>query len=87
MAKPKKAPAKTRTIRARVHAGNLEPLDKISLREGDEVAVKISEPPSPKDLEALRRAAGGWKGIVDAEDLIEKVYTDRLLATRPPPRV
>ena len=36
---------------------------------------------------ASRAAAGGWKGAVDAETLIRKVYADRLIDSRPVPRL
>ena len=54
------------TIRARVKRGMLELLDSIDLPEGTEVIVTILPAPSPEDREAFRRAAGGWKGTVDA---------------------
>ena len=75
------------TIRARVKRGMLELLDKIDLPEGTEVTVTILPVPSPEDREAFRRAAGGWKGTVDAEELIKNIYTDRLISTRPVPRL
>ncbi len=34
-------------IRARVHKGNLEPLDKVHLPEGEEVTVTLDLPESP----------------------------------------
>jgi hypothetical protein len=87
MASSKKIAIKRRTVRARVRGGSLELLDLISLREGDEVIVSISERTPARDIEALRRAAGMWKGIVDADALIANIYADRLVATRSSPRV
>lgn len=75
------------TIRARVKRGMLELLDDIDLPEGTEVMVMILAAPSPEDREAFRRAAGGWKGTIDAEELIKNIYADRLIATRPVPRL
>lgn len=75
------------TIRARVKRGMLELLDDIDLPEGTEVTVTILPAPSSEDREAFRRAAGGWKGTVDAAALIKNIYADRLLATRPVPRL
>ena len=75
------------TIRARVRAGMLELLEKIELPEGTEVSVTILETPTPKSADGLRRSAGGWKGLIDAEKLIENIYTDRLISTRPVPRL
>ena len=75
------------TIRARVGRGVLKLLGKIDIPEGTEVSVTILETPSRRDAEGLRKSAGGWKGLVDAEKLIEDIYADRLIATRPEPRL
>jgi hypothetical protein len=87
MARAKKTAIKRHTVRARVRGTSLDLLDRIPLREGDEVLVSISEPVPARDLEALRRAAGAWKDIVDADVLIANIYTDRLVTTRPLPSV
>jgi hypothetical protein len=65
----------------------LELLDKVDLPEGKEVTVTILDVPSPEDREAFRRAAGGWKGTVDTDTLIKNIYADRLVSTRPAPRL
>lgn len=75
------------TVRARMRRGTLELLEKVDLPEGTEVMVTILETPPVRDLEAFRRAAGSWKGTIDAEALIENIYADRLLSTRPVPRL
>lgn len=75
------------TIRARMKGGMLEPLETLDLPEGKEVTVTILDVPSETDVKAFRRAAGGWKGTIDAEALITNIYADRLIATRPEPRV
>ena len=75
------------TIRARVWRGMLELLEKIDLPEGTEVSVTILETPTTKSADGLRRSAGGWKGLIDAEKLIENIYADRLISTRPVPRL
>ncbi len=75
------------TIRARVRGGALEPLEELDLPEGSEVTITILDLPSGGDEGASRRAAGGWKGLVDAETLIRNIYADRLIATRPEPRL
>lgn len=77
----------TRKVRARVRAGKLELLDAIDLPEGKEVTITILDVPTKADIEASRRAAGGWKGLVDAEAMIRNIYADRLLHTRPEPRL
>ena len=75
------------TVRARVKRGMLELLEKVDLPEGKEVSVTILETPSPRSADGLRRSAGGWKGLIDAEKLIENIYNDRLISTRPVPRL
>jgi hypothetical protein len=42
------------------------------LKDGEEVLITLSKERKP-DLAALRRAAGGWKGNVDADALIEMI--------------
>lgn len=75
------------TIRARVKRGGLEFLERIALPEGKEVTVTIVDIPSKRDLAAFDRSAGGWKGTVNAEKLIRNIYADRLINTRPKPRL
>ena len=75
------------TIRMRVTRGTLKPLDKFCLPEGREVTVTILDVPSSGDLDAFDRAAGGWKGSVDTKKLLKNLYADRLVSTRPKPRL
>lgn len=75
------------TIRARFKGGVLEPLEKLELPEGTAVTVTIVEAPSGRDVEAFRRSAGGWKGTLNANALIRRIYANRLVATRPKPRL
>ena len=73
-------------FRARYSKGVLEPLEAIDLEEGAEVSVSIEETPSPtRDLEAFRRAAGGWKGNSDPDELIRMIYESRITGSRIPP--
>ena len=81
------------TVRARFKAGVLELLDKVDLSEGAEVSVTIIES-SPKEntsgetmREALKATAGAWKGLIDAEELKRHIYEDRLIDTRPVPKL
>ena len=75
------------TVRARVGRGVLELLEKVDLPEGREVWVTTLETPAARSSDGLKRSAGVWKGLVDAEKLIENIYTDRLISTRPVPRL
>ena len=73
-------------IRARYSNGRLEPLERLELREGQVVTISISEQPKGKGMiPALRATAGGWEGLVDAQELKRNIYADRLVGTRPEP--
>ncbi len=76
-----------RTIRALIKDGLLKPLEETDLPEGKEVTVTLLKVPSGRNLDAFRRSAGGWKGTIDAEALIRNIYADRLISTRPEPRL
>jgi len=49
--------------------------------------VTIPEELSPEDIEAFHHSAGSWQGTIDAEKLIRDIYNDRLISTRPQPRL
>jgi len=73
-----------KTIRARYSKGVIEPLEKIDLEEGKEISVTIISIPSPTTKkDALKATAGGWRGLIDAEELKKNIYNDRLISTRP----
>jgi predicted DNA-binding antitoxin AbrB/MazE fold protein len=75
-------------FRARFSHGVLEPLEAVDLKEGEEVRVIIPERPTGKGMvEALRASAGGWKGLIEAEELKRNIYADRLISTRPEPKL
>jgi len=74
-------------IRARVKGGVLEPLEKMDLPEGKEVLVTVVGLPAGRSGEGLRRSFGRWKGTIDAEALIRNIYADRLISTRPEPKL
>src|SRR2546428_13055249 len=76
-------------FRARFSHGVLEPLEAVDLKEGEEVSVIIAERPTTGKgmIEALRASAGGWKGLIDAEELKRNIYADRLISTRPEPKL
>jgi predicted DNA-binding antitoxin AbrB/MazE fold protein len=75
--------------RARFLHGVLEPLEIVDLQEGEEGKVIIAERPTKGKgmIEALRASAGGWKGLIDAEELKHNIYADRLISTRPEPKL
>ena len=73
-----------KTIRARISKGVIEPLEEVGIAEGKEVFVTIIEIPIHLGkADALEASAGGWKGLIDAEELKENNYADRLISTRP----
>jgi len=76
-----------KTIRARVFKGMIEPLEKVDIREGEEIVISISKAPSkgPKKSfsDALKKTAGARKDLVDCDELIKNIYNDRLIMTRP----
>lgn len=47
--------------------------------------VTISEPVPARDIDALWRAAGAGRGMIDADELIGDIYADRLISMRPSP--
>jgi hypothetical protein len=81
-----RAKAPKHKIRARVRGATLELLEPmpIVLCDGDEVTVTVFEIKHKPDLGALRRAAGSWKGHVDAEALLRDIYTSRRMKSRRP---
>jgi len=75
-----------RSIKARFSKGIIEPLEKLEFEEGKEMIITISEIPcskAEKILEALKATSGGWKDLIDAEELKKNIYADRLVSTRP----
>ena len=75
------------TIRARFSRGLLEPLEHIDVPEGEVLTITIIRLPSKKNAGGLERSAGGWKGLIDAAELKRNIYADRLISTRPEPRL
>ena len=75
-------------FRARFSHGVLEPLEAVALKEGEEVRGIVADQPKGKGMiEAMRASAGGWKGLIDAEELKRNIYADRLINTRPEPKL
>ena len=72
------------TIRAKFNHGVIKPLEKLEMEEGKEILVTVNEFNSEN---RFLKAAGGWKGTLDCEKLIEDIYDDRLLKTRPEPKL
>jgi hypothetical protein len=52
-----------RTVRVRVHAGHLEPLERLPLPEGAEVAMHFEEPPRRGSPSAIVAAMDRWPDL------------------------
>jgi len=80
-----------KTIRARFFKGMIEPLEKVDIGEGELITISIVEtrrkPVKESFSEALKKTAGGWKDLIDCEELKRNIYNDRLIATRPEVRL
>ena len=72
-----------RKIRARFSNGVIEPLETVNVAEGEELEVAIEEKPTKAEDESFLKAAGSWKGLIDAEEMIKNIYADRHISTRP----
>ncbi|MCP4367508.1 MAG: antitoxin family protein [Deltaproteobacteria bacterium] len=72
-----------RKIRARFLNGVIKPLEKIDVMEGEELEVVIEEKSTKAEDESFLKAAGSWKGLIDAEEMIKNIYADRHISTRP----
>lgn len=58
-------------IKARFSKGVIEPSEKLDLEEGEELKITISKKKSV--TEALRKTFGGWKDLIDAEELKKNI--------------
>ncbi len=78
-----------KTIKAKFSKGVIRPLEVLNVEEGKELMITISEVPSEpsKTLDALRKSFGGWKGLIDSEELKRNIYADRLINTRMAPKL
>jgi predicted DNA-binding antitoxin AbrB/MazE fold protein len=61
------------TIRARFANGVLEPLERLDVPEGEVLTITIIRLPAKEGGDGLERSAGGWKGTIDAEELIKNI--------------
>lgn len=75
-------------IKARFSKGVIEPLENLDFEEGEELKIVVLSSSKGKSiLEVLRSTAGGWKGLIDAEKLKKNIYSDRLISSRPEPKL
>ena len=76
-----------KTIKARYSQGKIELLEKVDIAEGKELFVTLVEVPAESKEDGLKKSAGGWKGTIDADKLIEDIYNSRLISTREKPEL
>lgn len=84
-----------KTVKVRFANGVLTPLEPLDLAEaeyrvtvaaaGEEPAAVALESDAPDA--AFQSALGAWRGTHDPEELIRQIYADRLVNTRPEPRL
>ena len=77
-------------VRARYSNGVLTPLEPLDLEEGKEVTLSIDPAPrlSAKERRGtMRSAAGQLKGTHDPGELLRNIYSDRLVSSRPEPKL
>jgi predicted DNA-binding antitoxin AbrB/MazE fold protein len=72
------------TIRVRFAHGVLEPLERLDMPEGEVLTITIIHLPTGGAAGGLERSAGGWKGLIDSEELKRNIYADRTLFARWP---
>ena len=59
----------------------------LDVPEGEVLTITIIRLPVNEGGGGLERSAGGWKGLIDAEELKRNIYADRVISTRPEPRL
>jgi hypothetical protein len=64
------------TIRVKVKGGLLEPLETIETREGEVLTITVMRLPTAERAGGLERSAGGWKGLIDTEELKRNIPAD-----------
>lgn len=73
-------------VKARYSKGAIMPLAPLDIEEGANLRISIEvEPPTARgerSRQALRAAAGGWKGTHDPDELIRDIYEARLTGSR-----
>jgi hypothetical protein len=69
-----------RTVRVRVHAGHLEPVERLSLPEGAELAVHFEEPQRRGSPAAIVAAMDKWPDLDPSllDDLEQAIEWSRL---------
>ncbi|HEU0020587.1 MAG TPA: antitoxin family protein [Dehalococcoidia bacterium] len=77
-----------KVVRAKYILGKLEPMENLDLSEGEEVTISVKrESQLPKERanrkDGFERAAGGWVGLVDTDELLRIVKESRKVISPP----
>lgn len=74
----------SKTIKAKFRNGVIEPLEDVEFKEGEELTLTIvSLPGIEHEEDAFKESRGGWKELMDCEELKRNIYRNRLVHTRP----
>ncbi|MBI5789233.1 MAG: antitoxin family protein [Candidatus Schekmanbacteria bacterium] len=76
-----------KTLKAKYSNGVLNPMEKLPFSEGVELTISILSPDTEPKKDLFAKAAGAWKGKVDAKKLINDIYADRLVSGRKAPKL
>jgi len=75
-----------KTIRAKVSRGVIQPLEDLDIDDGKEVTITIVETLYHYEKgDAIDKTTGGW--VSHAEELKKNICSDRLISTRPIPKL
>ena len=87
------------TVKVKYANGVLTPLEPLDLADAEYRVIlddaPVSDPPDatavapdPTSIEAaFQSSLGAWRGTHDPEELIRQLYADRLVNSRPEPRL
>ena len=74
--------AASKAFRAKYSKGVIEPLEKLDLKEGQEIMISVSSVSYGEEAKgAFERSAGGWKGLVDTDQLQRDLRKNRKIRT------
>ena len=74
----------SRKVKAKFSKGRIELLEELDLQEGEEVIILVNDKPKGgKGPDGFERAAGGWVGLVDTDELLRRVQESRKVISPP----
>ena len=70
-------------LKATFASGVFKPATPVDLDEGATVIISVTEETHPKaEFKNLEASAGGWKDLLDCEQLIQDIYQSRAADSR-----